>query len=1458
MAGTAADGLDLDLTLAPLHLEDVGPFLPPQIPDSLRVQAEGTLRGAADTVHVRFAASTNVPGRVTVDGRVWGPRTAPNLSGMAQVASLDLQAWGVVPRALVLDGTLETELAGASIDGMGGTHGTLRAEARVDESGGSLAGSARLDASADSTGAPWRGQWRVAGLGLDAEGRATLALTDQPEWSLDGVLAYLRPERGDSDADEAAAFPLMAAATRVEASGRGFTPDSLTGRLQARIDSVLVSTGDSPARPTPIGPGTLTAEARLGELSVQLGVDAGGGRVELDLDGNALSRTVRSLRGSIQDVDVASLAGDTLPSRVRAELSGDMGALEPLRASGMLRVLHAEYGPWVLDSARVSADARADQISLSLSAALPDSGQINAGGSLTLEGSALREAQLDSLGWSHLNVRVLAAVPDSSTVPATDLSGHGQGRAALDEDGWSGSLALRIAPSTVGPTPVEDGAADIRLSPDSTDLSLALTAGESRVEANARIHGPASNPEAATFDLHFAELDLSSLGTGDALVTRLTGSASGNLTGMTAEDAVGAARLDMGRSTVGTTQLDTAHVEVAIDSGRVRTEVRADGLGAVLRLEGEGGLDAALPTYSVRGSLERPAPEDDAGLALLAHFGLDGEGIQPDSTDAELWIEIDSARWAGRAIERGALRGALSEGSIRLDTLSLGLPGAELSAGGRLPLASGRGSPGELSMSASVTRADLFAGLLENGLLAIGEADVDVFARGAVDDLRLEGTGRVSALLFNDIRVQGVEVSGEGHRTAVDGWVSGEGHIEIDRMRLPTAPVQSVRMDAALEPGEELTLTASAVIDGRRDVELTARLEQAAAPSVVRLERFTFRADQDRWTLAHPSRITIGDGFQVDSLRLAANGQTMSLRGGLAADGPLDLQADVEAFEISTVADLMGYPDLRGPVTGSLDVTGTAEAPVLDARLESRLEPRGVPPAALNVSLAYEAGTADLEGSVRLDDGPSLRAAASIPFEVDFTAPSPGLLDDRPMRASLAADSFPILWFEPFVAETGAHDLAGYLEGTAEMEGSAGDPSFGGELTLEGGAVSLADLGVRYREARAHVTFRGTDIVIDSLRVRSGDGTLSTSGTVTVERFDQPGYDLSVTADRFAVMGSSAIQATISGRVDVGGEGMTPEISGRVDVERADLYLEDLMSGSNVDAVTLTDEQWEELARVFGYQRPTERDERSPLMESITLDLDVRLGRASWVRQRGNPELALQFTGEMSVQKEPGDSLQLVGSVEAVPDRSWVEQFGRRFSIEEGQLTFQGTPGATRVQVRAEYDVPSRDNPGTPEVVLALDVSGTPDSLSVELSSTPPLDASDMVAYLVTGRPASQSLSGGGEGSLTDAGGALALGRLSGAVEAYAREEVGLDVVEITSDGLDGLTLLAGRYISPELYLGIRQPVALQGSSEAPTQRAPNTEIELEFQAVRWLLMNIRAGGRRGVEFFVRSRIAYD
>jgi translocation and assembly module TamB len=235
---------------------------------------------------------------------------------------------------------------------------------------------------------------------------------------------------------------------------------------------------------------------------------------------------------------------------------------------------------------------------------------------------------------------------------------------------------------------------------------------------------------------------------------------------------------------------------------------------------------------------------------------------------------------------------------------------------------------------------------------------------------------------------------------------------------------------------------------------------------------------------------------------------------------------------------------------------------------------------------------------------------------------------------------------------------------------------------------------------------------------------------------DHPKYDLNLVAEGFHAVGSSAVDVTSSGRLHISGTSLEPVVEGRLEILRADVYLGDLAGASEVEGINLSEEDYRELARVFGYRRASDTPSTGPsLFDSATLNLDVGLRRDSWIRKRSNPEMAIQLTGDLTVSKEPGDSIRLVGEVDPVPERSYVQQFGRRFSLAGGSLVFQGSPRTARVDLTAEYAVPSRDNPDQPEVTISLEVTGTPEELNLELSSNPPLEASDMVSYLAVRGP---------------------------------------------------------------------------------------------------------------------------
>jgi translocation and assembly module TamB len=792
-----------------------------------------------------------------------------------------------------------------------------------------------------------------------------------------------------------------------------------------------------------------------------------------------------------------------------------------------------------------------------------------------------------------------------------------------------------------------------------------------------------------------------------------------------------------------------------------------------------------------------------------------------------------------------------------LDSLALESSAFSLGGGGRLPISSSLGDKGEIRLRGQVHEAESFAERFGAESLAVGDATFEAEATGTLEDMTLIGEARVAGLLMDELQFQRLELSAQAQRRGEEGVTQGSATLRTEGLVRGPFHLRSLDAQASLENGRDMAVSGSAVVDDSRDGSFAFRLEDFQESPLLRMDRFEFRADPDQWVLQFPTEIRLEEGLAMDSLTIRAGSQEIRVQGRMARRGPLNLKAAVQDFRIGTLSDLMGFPALQGRVSGSVDLAGEGESPRLTAGLQGRLEPRNAPPSDVELTADYADQIMDLQAKVGMNGRQGFNATATLPFRFSLADSTTGLLEGEALSVRLSADALPLAWAEPFLPEDMVRDLEGTLSGSVSLTGPREAPELDGALAMGDAGARLPGLGVRYEEGRAGLRFQGETILLDTLAVRTSGGSLSATGTVGVPGLRSADYDIRILATDFRAIRSGGVDATVSGDIQVAGKSLEPAVSGNVVVRRADLYLDELTSNPRVEPVVLTEEDYQELARVFGYQERPEGRAPARMMDGLTLDLTLDLRRASWLRQRSNPEMAVQFSGNLSLQKEPGDSVLLVGEVAAVSRRSYVEQFGRRFALTRGNLVFQGAPEATLIDLRAEYEVPSRDNPDQPEVTIALDISGTPEDVRLELSSTPALEASDMVSYLAVGRPANRTL-GSGEGSLSQTGEALALGRLSGAVEAYAREEVGLDVVEIITDGTEGVVLLAGRYVSPELYLGIRQPVSLHRTSGEASDRMSDPELELELQALRWLLLNLQAGGRTGVEFFVRSRISYE
>ncbi|NBW93819.1 MAG: hypothetical protein EBR20_05575, partial [Bacteroidetes bacterium] len=157
----------------------------------------------------------------------------------------------------------------------------------------------------------------------------------------------------------------------------------------------------------------------------------------------------------------------------------------------------------------------------------------------------------------------------------------------------------------------------------------------------------------------------------------------------------------------------------------------------------------------------------------------------------------------------------------------------------------------------------------------------------------------------------------------------------------------------------------------------------------------------------------------------------------------------------------------------------------------------------------------------------------------------------------------------------------------------------------------------------------------------------------------------------------------------------------------------------------------------------------------------------------------------------------------------------------------------------AEYEVPSRLNPGQPEVVITLRLDGRLDDLAFHLSSEPAMENTDIVSYIATGRPASESLQFSDSSVNNQVLVGLAASQIAGLVEGVASQSLGLDVVSIEQDGLKGTRLTAGKYMTPRLFVGVTQPFSFSSGSGVVVDE--ERELTLEYEWLDYLLLQLLA-----------------
>lgn len=841
------------------------------------------------------------------------------------------------------------------------------------------------------------------------------------------------------------------------------------------------------------------------------------------------------------------------------------------------------------------------------------------------------------------------------------------------------------------------------------------------------------------------------------------------------------------------------------------------------RLKGEGNTTQArieaLRLDLLEGSIETVG---EVGWATEPHWDLRVtlNGINPGAQWRDWGGKLDGALTSrGRmgeggpdaAIEIGSIDGTLrgypvkltaalqaAGSAVRVDRLALGSGSARIDAAGRIDET--------LDLRWAVDAPDLVQLLPQAAGSLKGEGKVT----GARDQPRLAARLEGGALRLQD---------------------NGLARLTLDA-DLGVAPDAPLRLDLAATgisvAGKAIGNLAAKASGSQREHRFTLDLtggETGVGGSIAlaggvtddpawagKLERTELRTGEwGDWRLQRPAELVLGAAAKVAPVCLASGEARVCVDGSREAEGAWQGKLDLSALPLSLVqAHLPKDMFVSGAVTGKAVAAGDAGgALTADAKVTlpgARLRvPMGEEVRDLDLSKSHLAARIDGKGAlgeIRL----FLGELASVDARVDL----PGWTtraDPQKQRlgGALKARVPDIAFVKAFAPDLGT--VSGQVALDLGLDGTLAKPRIKGQGGLSNGRIEVPDAGLDVRDVRLTVRSQGGERLDYDGGARSGEGNLRISGQTVLD--PQQGWptSLQVSGRDFTVFNTSEYLALVSPdlRLKTGKEGSLLE--GELLVPRATLRPAGLPKGTVAPSADV---------RIKGEERPATGG-GPPFATRVRLRLGDHVRVDAF-------QLRARLDGNLLIEQQPGK--ELVGNGRLGIAEGTYTGLGKDLKIQRGELNYASSP---------------LDNPGlnvravteTAEVTAGMIMTGTAREPKIELFSKPPRPQSEVLSYLLFGKPLSGTAKED-QGTITDAAGSLG-GQL---LASQVGRQLGLDEFSVSGTG-DKAALTVGQYVTPQLYLqyvsGLRSQI---------------NRLRMRYDVTRWLQVQTETGDQQGADVF--------
>lgn len=553
------------------------------------------------------------------------------------------------------------------------------------------------------------------------------------------------------------------------------------------------------------------------------------------------------------------------------------------------------------------------------------------------------------------------------------------------------------------------------------------------------------------------------------------------------------------------------------------------------------------------------------------------------------------------------------------------------------------------------------------------------------------------------------------------------------------------------------------------------------------------------------ARWRLGDTPEVDAdIGIFGGGLEVSL--AMEGTSPL-LKFELDNVDAGPVLASFGAPVSAARIDGSGTFRPYGRSPSGTFEIRTNSPVTGLDGAIdLDISGKLDARMLSIDGNAKY--GPTLGG--------DFTAALPVIAQEGKMarlnpqgallgQAQLSGDLEAVRQ----VALAYGHDIGGKVEASVRIAGTLETPRIDAHADISNGLYEYGAMGFRIARFDMTAALENSVLSVDANGQGPDGGTLTASG-----RLDEAGaakVDLNLNrlmvydrnSDNMRLTGNAALTETATARI----------ISGRLNVNEANFSLDNLPTAS----ARRLDVRWRE---------DLDDEPADPVLEKpIQFDFSIHSDRRIFIDGRG---LDSEWGVNVNVTGSPSAPL-LNGRATLV--RGELELARRPFVFDSGVVTFDGPIDSARVAISAAREVDG--------FTARVDVSGSPTSPLIELTSTPDLPQDEILARMLFGRSA-MDLS-----ALEAAELANSLARLSGQGGGLnplgqIQAGLGLDRLRLGTSAEGSAELGVGQYLAPDVYLEVTTAGAAGNSVEVEWQPRPQISVTSEARSTGESRVSIR------------------